>query len=180
MSICFNPYAVQTIDLDECIGLSLATINTNFQQLLQENCYTYDELELIKIDLTNLFSRYESLTAQRPRMARATVAFDGTGTAVPSVYSSFKVASVTRRSTGVFELSFSTTFPLICGFSSYALIGTSMLTATSAANFSWVQPTTAFAPTSATINIRDLSGVFVNPEYVSIAVYSTYLTDLSS
>lgn len=176
MSICYNPYAVQAIDLDECIGLSLATINTNFQQLLQENCYTYDELELIKTDLTNLYSRYESLTAQRPRMARATVAFDGTGTAVPSVYSSFNVARVLRRSTGVFELSFTTAFPNI----SYALIGTSMLTATSAANFSWVQPTTAFAPTSATINIRDLSGVFVNPEYVSIAVYSTYLTDLSA
>jgi hypothetical protein len=47
-----------------------------------------------------------------------------------------------------------------------------MLTATSATRLSWVMPTTAFAPTSATINIRDLSGVFVNPEYVSIAVYS--------
>lgn len=166
MSLCDTP--IQTIDLDECIGLSLATINTNFQLLQDQNCLTYEELLSIQSDLTGLNTRYAELTTYRPRIARADVAFDGTGTAVPSVYSAFNVASVTRRSTGVFELSFSTAFPNI----SYALIGTSLQTATSAARFSWVMPTTAFAPTSATINIRDLSGVFVNPEYVSIAVYS--------
>jgi hypothetical protein len=148
--------------------LSLATINTNYQQLLQENTATCEELDLITNNLTNLYTRYESLTSQCRGMAKATVAFDGTGTATPSVYSSFNVARVLRRGTGVFELSFTTAFPNI----SYALIGTSMLTTTSAVNFSWVQPTTAFATTSATINIRDLSGIFVNPEYVSIAVYS--------
>jgi hypothetical protein len=168
MSICFNPFAVQTIDLDECIGLSLATINTNYQQLLQENTATCEELDLISNNLANLYTRYESLTSQRRGMAKATVAFDGTGTATPSVYSSFNIARVLRRSTGVFELSYLSAFPN----ANYALIGTSMLTATSATNFSWVQPTTAFATTSATINIRDLSGTFVNPEYVSIAVYS--------
>ena len=168
MSICDTYNSIQTIDLDECIGLSLATINTNFRLLQEQNCLTYDDLTLIQNDLSALNLRYNALTAQRPRIAKADVAFDGTGTATPSVYSSFNVARVLRRSTGVFELSFTTAFPNI----SYALIGTSMLTATSAANFSWVQPTTAFASTSATINIRDLSGTFVNPEYVSIAIYS--------
>ena len=168
MSICNNPYAVQTIDLDECIGLSLATINTNYRLLQEQNCLTYDDLVLIQKDLSALTLNYNALSALRPRIAKADVAFDGTGTATPSVYSSFNIARVLRRSTGVFELSFTTAFPNI----SYALIGTSMLTATSATNFSWVMPTTAFAPTSATINIRDLSGTFVNPEYVSIAVYS--------
>jgi hypothetical protein len=172
MSICFNFNAVQPIDLDECIGLSLATINGNFQQLLNENCSTYEELHNIRTNLDNLYTRYESLTAQRPGMARATATFDGTGTAVASVYSSFNIARILRRSTGVFELSFTTQFPNI----SYALIGTSIQTSTTNSNFSWVQPTTAFATTSATINIRDLSGTFVNPEYVSIAIYSTHLT----
>jgi hypothetical protein len=166
MSFCDTP--IQTIDLDECIGLSLATINTNFQLLQEQNCITYNELLTLQSDLTALNTRYIELTSYRPRIAKADVAFDGTGTAVPSVYSAFNISSVVRRSTGVFELSFSTAFPNI----SYALIGTSMLTATSATRLSWVMPTTAFAPTSATINIRDLSGVFVNPEYVSIAVYS--------
>ena len=168
MSICDTYNSIQIIDLDECIGLSLATINTNFRLLQEQNCLTYDDLTLIQNDLSALNLRYNTLTAQRPRIAKADVAFDGTGTAVTSVYSSFNVARVLRRSTGVFELSFTTAFPNI----SYALIGTSMLTATSATNFSWVQPTTAFAPTSATINIRDLSGTFVNPEYISIAIYS--------
>ena len=168
MSICFNQFAVQMIDLDECIGSSLATINTNYQQLIQENIATCEELERISNSLANLYTRYISLTSQAQGLAKATVTFDGTGTAVPSVYSSFNVARVLRRSTGVFELSFTTAFPNI----SYALIGTSISTATSSQNFSWVQPTTAFATTSATINIRDLSGTFVNPEYVSIAIYS--------
>ena len=176
MTICCDPFAIQTIDLDECIGLSLVTINNNFQRLLQENCFTYDELQVVQTNLSALYTKYESLTALRPRMVRASVAFDGTGTAVPSVYSSFNVARVLRRSTGVYELSFTTTFSATSGIGNYALIGSSLLTATSAANYCWVQPTTAFAPTSATINIRDLSGTFVNPAYVSIAVYSTDLT----
>lgn len=172
MSICSNPYIIQMIDLDECIGLSLATINTNFKLLKDENCSTYNELYTLHENLSSLYTKYNSLTAQRPRFVRASVAFDGTATANPSVFSRFNVASVFRRSTGVFELSFTTAFPNI----SYALIGTSLLTATSANNFSYIQPSTNFTTTSATINIRDLSGIFVNPEYVSVAVYSTHLT----
>ena len=168
MSICSNPYSIQRIELDECIGLSLATITSNYQLLLQENCSTFEELERISQNITSLQTRYKSLTAQSVGLAKATVAFDGTGTASPSVYSSFNVARVLRTSTGVFELSFTTAFPNI----SYALIGTSLGTATSAANFSWMQPTTNFTPTSVTINITDLSGTFVNPEYVSIIAYS--------
>lgn len=168
MSICLNPDVIQTIDLDECIGASLATINANFNLLQDENCLTFAELQTFSTKLSTLNTKYKELTSYRPQMAKAAVAFDGTGTATPSVYSSFNVARVLRRSTGVFELSFTTAFPNI----SYALIGTSMLTATSTNNYSWVQPTTAFAPTSATINIRDLSGTFINPFYVSIVAYS--------
>jgi hypothetical protein len=168
MSICSNPYSIQHIELDECIGLSLATITSNYQLLLQEDCNTFEELERISKNITNLQTRYASLTAQSTGLAKATVVFDGTGTASPSVYSSFNIARVLRTSTGVFQLSFTTAFPNI----SYALIGTSIMIATSAANFTWVQPTNSFTPTSVTINITDLSGTFVNPDYVSITAYS--------
>ncbi len=168
MSICSNPYSIQHIELDECIGLSLATITSNYQLLLQENCNTFEELERISKNITNLQTRYASLTAQSTGLAKAAVVFDGTGTASPSVYSSFNIARVLRTSTGVFQLSFTTAFPDI----SYALIGTSTMIATSAANFTWVQPTNNFTPTSVTINITDLSGTFVNPDYVSITAYS--------
>ena len=73
----------------------------------------------------------------------------------------------------MFELSFTTAFPNI----SYALIGTSsMVTDTGLSGtylaFTSVQPT-AFTPTSVTINItQELSGTFVNPEYISIIAYS--------
>ena len=173
MSICSNPYSIQHIELDECIGLSLATITSNYQLLLQENCSTFEELERISQNITSLQTRYKSLTAQSVGLAKAAVAFDGTGTASPSVYSSFNIARVLSSSTGVFELSFTTAFPNI----SYALIGTSsMVTATDVNSpylaFTCVQPT-AFTPTSVTINItQELSGTFVNPEYVSIIAYS--------
>ena len=168
MSIWSNPYSIQHIELDECIGLSLATITSNYQLLLQENCSTFEEIERISQNITSLQTRYKSLTSQKAGLAKATVAFDGTGTASPSVYSSFNIARVLSSSTGVFELSFLSAFPNI----NYALIGTSSMTPTSAATFSWVQPTTSFTPTSVTINITDLSGTFVNPEYISIIAYS--------
>ena len=168
MSICSNPYSIQHIELDECIGLSLATITTNYELLLQENCSTFEELERISQNITNLRNRHASLTAQSPGLAKAVVVFDGTGTTSPSVYSSFNFARVLRTSTGVFELSFTTPF----SNENYALIGTSSMTSTTAGNFSWVQPTNSFTPTSVTINITDLSGTFVNPDYVSIIAYS--------
>jgi len=164
MSLCNPATPIQTIDFDECIGLSLATINTNFRLLQEQNCITFNDLTTIQKDLTALTSRYNTLTALRPQIAKAVATFNGTGTPLLS----FNIAGITRTSTGVYTLSFSTAFPDI----SYALIGTSISTATSASNFSWVQPTTAFATTSVTINIRDLSGTFVNPEYVSIAAFS--------
>ena len=174
MSICSNPYSIQRIELDECIGLSLATITSNYQLLLQENCSTFEELERISQNITSLQTRYKSLTAQSVGLAKAAVAFDGTGTASPSVYSSFNIARVLSLSTGVFELSFTTAFPNI----SYALIGTSSmisvtgLTGTVSPKFTCVQPT-AFTPTSVTINItQELTGTFVNPEYISIIAYS--------
>jgi hypothetical protein len=168
MSICSNPYSIQRIELDECIGLSLATITSNYQLLLQENCSTFEELERISQNITSLRTRYKSLTAQSVGLAKAAVAFDGTGTASPSVYSSFNIARVSSVSTGVFELSFTTAFPNI----SYALIGTSSQFATPEPGYTWVYPTTAFTSTSVTINITDLSGTPVNPEYISIIAYS--------
>lgn len=168
MSICSNPYSIQHIELDECIGLSLATITTNYELLLQENCSTFEELERISQNITNLQTRYASLTAQSVGLAKATVTFDGTGIPNPTVYSSFNFARISRESTGVFLLSFLSAFPNI----NYALIGTSSMIATTAANFTWVQPTNSFTTTSVTINITDLSGTFVNPDYVSIIAYS--------
>jgi len=167
MAFCLNPNLIQTIDLDECIGLSLATINTNYKLLQDANCYTYNELLPIEQTLSSVNTGYKELTSYKNQMAKATVAFNGTQTPVLIIGTPFNIAGITRRSTGVFELSFANAFT----DTTYALIGTSLLLATSAGNFSWVQPSTTLATTSATINIRDLSGTYVNPEYVSIIVY---------
>jgi len=168
MSICTNQYAIQTIDLDECIGVSLNTINSNFKLLKDENCLTFTELELLSASINSINLKCTDLSGSKFQLAQASAAFDGTGTATPSVYSSFNVASILRRSTGVFELSFATAFPNI----SYALIGTCSQTQTSTNNLAWVQPLTTLTTTSATINITDLSGIRVNPQYISVVVFS--------
>ena len=58
MSICDLPNAITTIDLDECVGTSLATINTNFLKLQQQACEDSSELSRLTQDLLALSSSY--------------------------------------------------------------------------------------------------------------------------
>ena len=162
MSICDLPNAITTIDLDECVGTSLATINTNFLKLQQQACEDSAELSRLTQDLLALSSSYLELSAKAAGIPKAWITFNGSsGTA----FASYNM-SVSSLGTGRYAVTFGTAFPSLC----YALVGSSSLTAANSF-YTWLQPTTAFAPASATINIHDLSGTFVNPEYISLAVY---------
>jgi hypothetical protein len=167
MSVCDRySSSIQKIDLDECIGLSLASINSNFQLLQEQNCLDDNELKVLQTDLSALNTKYATLTALRSRIARANISFKGTGSAPLSVYTSFNMSAL-RVSTGVYTLSFAPPLPN----TNYALVGTSASTLVSN-NYTWLQPLSTFTTTSATINIRNRTGTLVNPEYISIAVYS--------
>lgn len=165
MSICDLPNAITTIDLDECVGTSLATINTNFLKLQQQACEDSSEIFRLAQDLLALSSSYLELSAKTPGLPKAWIVFDGNSGANPTVFASYNM-SVSSFGTGQYTVTFGTAFPSLC----YALVGSSSSTAASP-YYTWLQPTTAFTPASATINIHDLSGTFVNPEYVSLAVY---------
>jgi len=165
MSICELPNAITTIDLDECVGTSLATINTNFLKLQQQACEDSTELSRLTQDLLALSSSYLELSAKAPGIPKAWIVFDGNSGAIPTVFASYNM-SVSSSGTGRYAVTFGTAFPSLC----YALVGSSSSTAASPF-YTWLQPTTAFTPASATINIHDLSGTFVNPEYISLAVY---------
>lgn len=162
MSICDLPNAITTVDLDECVGTSLATINTNFLKLQQQACEDSSELSRLTQDLLALSSSYLELSAKAAGIPKAWITFDGSSGAVFAFYN----MSVSVLGTGRYAVTFGTAFPSLC----YALVGSSSSTAAST-YYTWLQPTTAFTPASATINIHDLSGTFVNPEYVSLAVY---------
>lgn len=166
-SICDNPYSIPSIDLDECIGTSLATINSNFQDLKESDCTTFDELNRIDNNLVELSATVLELSSYAPRFPKAWAYFNGTG---GQIYSSFNVAQVSSLSTGVYALSFTTPF----NDTNYALIGTCHETLTGTLfneKYVWVQPTT-FATTSANINIHNSDGHYANPTYVSIVIYN--------
>ena len=178
MRLCDNPSTIPTIDIDECIGLSLATINTNAQELAEELCLNNDELAIIGTSLNSLYTNLLTLSALSPGMAKAYVVFDGTrdtnGNYTKNgnryLYSNFNITSVSSNKTGTYNLLFTTAFP---NATSYALIGTSM-EAAGGGNYTWLQPTT-FATTSASINIHSYSDNVVSladVDYISVLIYN--------
>jgi hypothetical protein len=165
-TICDNPFSIPAIDLDECIGTSLATINANFQELKQLDCLTFNEIERLTTAIDDLSGQASSYNQQSISFAKAWVNFNIVN-GTPIINSSFNVKEVRALSTGTYALSFTTAFPTV----SYALVGTCSETGIAPGGYVWAQPTT-FATTSANINIRNQSGTLTNPEYVSIIIYN--------
>jgi predicted transcriptional regulator len=167
MRICTEKDAIATIDLDECLGLSLATINTNFQLLKEANCFTTEERSSKQKEITDIQLKINSLSADLLKIPKALVTFDGTTNPV-SVINSLRVKQVSSLDTGVYRLSFDPPF----NSTDYAVIGTCFsLSATS--DYTWVHSTTTVTSSSTVINIRNEDGVFINPNYVSITIFNT-------
>jgi hypothetical protein len=167
MRICIEKEAIATIDLDECLGLSLATINTNFQLLKEANCFTTEELNTKQIQINEVHSRINSLSAVLFKIPKALVTFDRTTDPV-NIINSLRVKEVSSLDTGVYRLSFDPPF----NDTNYATIGTCyQLSAVS--DYVWTQPTTEVTSSSIVINIRNKDGVFVNPDYVSVTIFNT-------
>lgn len=158
--ICNNRFAIPAIDIDECIGLSLLTINNNFNDLKQENCLTFDQLSILQNNLNSVYTNYAELSTinKQGRFAKAWVSFDAS-TTTPAICSSFNVTNVTRTVDGTYQLTFA---PSVLS-SGYCLVGTALS--------GIVQPS-AYNASTATINIRTPSGVLTKSEYISITVFS--------
>ncbi len=172
--ICNNPFGIETIDLDECVGLSLPKINRNFENLVKENCLTNDELSIIQNDFIELSANFTELSAIEFKNVypKAWITFNGT-LSVPeilSVYSILGIPTITnvqKHSTGIYSLDLNTNF----SNSDYVLIGTAKQVSATPC-FVQYSPTTPFTPTSASINIMTPSGTLVDSDYVSIVIYS--------
>ena len=160
MSICDSVNSISVIGLDECVGTSLNTINLNFSRLQDQLCTDQSELVTLQQELLALSASYIDLQTKSPGFAKAWVVFDGNN---GYRFASNNISLVTRTGTGQYTLTFSNTL------TGYALVGTSSSIA--ANTYTWLQPT-SFGTTSATININDYTGTFVDPEYVSITIFS--------
>jgi hypothetical protein len=176
MSICANPYSIPIIDINECVGLSLATINSNFQDLKTESCLTYDELYSINSNLVALSADFLSLSALAPAIAKAWVSFDGTTTdtqGIRTIYKSTNVSQVSGGAAGTFRITFTTAFS---NASCYAVFGTSSEASVNNTSYTWLQPIeSSFQSESFSINIHSYNNnttSLVNPKYVYVAVFS--------
>lgn len=166
MRICTDRDAIATIDLDECVGLSLATINTNFQLLKEANCLTDEEIKNKQFQINELTNKINSLSAECANIPKALVTFDGSTNPV-DIINSLRVVQVSSLNTGVYSLSFEPPF----NDTNYLILGTcSQLSATP--NYTWVQPTSSVTNSSTVINIRNVNGDFEVPKYVTVTIFN--------
>lgn len=170
MNLCGYPNPVQTIDIDDYLGLSLFTINSNFQVLKEGSCFIDDRYSTSQIQYSGLNVEVVQLSSFSKAIAYAEVSFDCTRNAAGNVnsgnnnrfiYTSYNITSVTKNSNGNYTINFNSNF----GANRYAVIGS-----TSSDNL--VTPlSSGYVTASTTINIRDIDGVLSNPDYVSIVIF---------
>jgi len=165
MKICTDSKAIATIDLDECLGLSLATINTNFELLKEANCLTSEEIAEKQTEINELTTKVSSLSENLYKISQANVSFNGAYDPAQLITSS-RVVKVDRLSTGVFELSFVPAF----SDTNYLVLGSCVETSISS-KYVWVAPVSQTFSTT-TINTRNENGDFVNPNYVNVTVFT--------
>jgi hypothetical protein len=168
MSICDSPYPIPTINITDCVGTSLVTINGNYKDLRDDACDTYQTLASLQSDFALLSSLTNTISSLTPGIPKALVSFNGY-TTPPTVYTSYNIKEVKKLSTGTFSLSFTTALPNASG----ALIGTCSETI-SGGGYTWLQPT-SFTTVSAGINIHSFNNnttTLADPSYVSVIIYN--------
>ena len=162
--LCTDPKAIISIDAEDCIGLSLATINTNFQVLLENVCSTYDNIEgTVSPALTSFLTSMQSISSYLPRIAKVKVNFNGT---TPSLSSGYNVGGITRLGLGHYQVFFNPPFTN----TNYAVVGTCSETI-AGSEYVWLQPVT-FANNSVTIKTHGVNNTLIDPENISMAVYN--------
>jgi hypothetical protein len=175
MSDICNNSNIQLIDINETIGQSLYTINSNFSNLKNDICQIDTNLQLLQDQYTAINTTANSLSAQKNNIIKAKVSFDCTrninggisSTGLRCIYpgTEYNVFNVIRLQTpDRYQITFQNiTLPL----NSYGVFGTTSLTN----NDAWVQPlSSGYGNTQATISILNKEGIYNHPEYVSIII----------
>lgn len=169
MNLCTYPDPVQIIDLDDYLGLSLFTINSNFEVIKDASCFLNDSYETLQQTYNTSYTTISALSSDKSRISYASVAFDcnknaagnpDTGNTSRFKYASNNISTVIKNSTGNYIINFSPVF----SNDSYAVMAT--------ASGSYVSPLSAsFINTSIEINIRDINGNLYDSDYVSITIF---------
>jgi len=144
---------IPVIAKTECIGNSLTKINNGFSSLKEYACENFNKIASLQLDIQNLDNKLNTLTnIIVPGAAKAWVKFNGLRNAnnpPPAsaetpltttnrfIYSSHNIASVYRKNTGEYRITFSKPFVK----ADYILIGTSSQKQATQGQYTWVQPT---------------------------------------
>lgn len=164
--------SIINIQPTECIGNSLAALNSNFSNLLTATCDNSSTITPMQQQiqlLDTLLTQLSAITV--PGTAKAWARFDCTEPNLPVgprvIRSEFNVEEVIRTLNGNYIIQFKNEIPT----PNYALIGTSQLTLTTPTNnATWLQPLT-YRRTFAEVRITSGSGEVVHPRNVSIVVF---------
>ena len=166
MKICTNE-SIATIGLDDCVGTSLAVINTNFNLLKEVNCLTWENIQEKTIQIEKLQTQTSQLSSTSRAIPHSIIVFNASTIPPTLIKKSSKISGIDKLNVGQFKINFeSETFP----DSNYSIIGSCSETLSSS-NHVWVQPTTSHTELSAGINIRNENGVFADPNYVSLTFF---------
>jgi hypothetical protein len=168
MNLCDDPYSIPVIDIDEYVGSSLFTLNTNFTKLKDEVCRLDNEAALLQPSYSTLTKGVCALTTIRPGFARAWVKFNGVGASNNLTrFSSYNVASVSGNGSGTYVLTFSPSFT----GTNYAVVGTCEQS-TQTNNYGWVSVLSgSFTTNTVTVCIRNTAGSTTTSSSISILAY---------
>lgn len=106
MSFCTDPNSIIPIDINECVGNSLTTMNTNFDILKDEVCNQYSNVLSSETEKNILTNYTSSLSSQLNLTPKCSVKFDNDS----NIVSQEGISEVTKQSIGIFRVYFSNNF----------------------------------------------------------------------
>jgi hypothetical protein len=167
--LCTDPYAILPININECVGQSLNTINA-YYNIVQENiCLQYDEVVELQNGILALSAEVYPLSADVVNFPKAYVSFSGvlsTNLNTLEIFNSYNVSTVAAIASGVYEIRFSTNFAT----AGYGAIATSsnMIPPTNYGRA--VIGTSNYTVSSVRVQIENNNGIITTNKPVVVAV----------
>lgn len=169
MSICNNPYAILPIGLNECIGLSLNTINSYYELLKDETCSQNNEIVDLETEVRSLSSYLYALSGSLGGIPKAYVTFSGRVSTIAGTLEkihSYNVDEVGSMQPGEYRI---TLAPEITG-QHYGVLATCSQLLTG--NGFVFATTTAHTLTSVNIKILNKDGNLAVPNIVAVSFFN--------
>lgn len=123
--LCTDPYAIQPISINECIGLSLYAINAYYNIVLDDTCLQSEEAQQLTNDVLALSADIYALSADILSFPKAYVSFGpnlSTSSGTYKMFTSYNVSQVsaTNQGVGTYDIFFTTNFPNTSSFGAIA------------------------------------------------------------